>query len=53
MRELQGVLDVMRHKVRIYEEHVARGEADRLWNPSHPERGQDSELPGSADQEST
>ncbi|MFD0152878.1 MerR family transcriptional regulator [Streptomyces sp. NPDC055721] len=35
IRELQDTLDVMRHKVRIYEEHVARGEADRLWNPSH------------------
>jgi DNA-binding transcriptional MerR regulator len=36
IRELQDTLDVMRHKVRIYEDHVARGEADRLWNPSHP-----------------
>ncbi|MFD8697000.1 MerR family transcriptional regulator [Kitasatospora purpeofusca] len=36
VRELQGTLDVMRAKVRIYEEHLARGEADRLWNPSHP-----------------
>ncbi|MBL1105459.1 MerR family transcriptional regulator [Streptomyces sp. 5-8] len=33
--ELREALDVMRHKVRIYEDHVARGEADRLWNPSH------------------
>ncbi|MFJ9772976.1 MerR family transcriptional regulator [Kitasatospora sp. NPDC101157] len=37
IRELQGTLDVMREKVRIYEEHLARGEADRLWNPSHPD----------------
>lgn len=35
IRELQGTLEVMRQKVRIYEDHVARGEADRLWNPSH------------------
>ncbi|WP_037686506.1 MerR family transcriptional regulator [Streptomyces durhamensis] len=37
IRELQESLAVMRYKVRIYEEHVARGEADRLWNPSHPD----------------
>ncbi|WP_329619388.1 MerR family transcriptional regulator [Streptomyces sp. NBC_01255] len=36
IRDLQDTLDVMRHKVRIYEDHVTRGEADRLWNPSHP-----------------
>ncbi|WP_371617050.1 MerR family transcriptional regulator [Streptomyces sp. NBC_00454] len=36
IRELQDTLDVMRHKVRIYEDHVARGEADQLWNPSRP-----------------
>ncbi len=36
VRELQGTLEVMRAKVRIYEDHLARGEADRLWNPSHP-----------------
>lgn len=35
--ELRETLDVMRHKVRIYEEHIARGEADRLWNPSRPD----------------
>ncbi|MFD5325717.1 MerR family transcriptional regulator [Streptomyces sp. NPDC127092] len=35
IRELQETLDVMRYKVRIYEDHLARGEADRLWNPSH------------------
>jgi len=28
---------VIRYKVRIYEEHVARGEADQLWNPSYAE----------------
>ncbi|MFF9641596.1 hypothetical protein [Kitasatospora aureofaciens] len=39
IRELQGALEVMREKVRIYEEHLARGEADRLWNPSHPDAG--------------
>ncbi|WP_331728257.1 MerR family transcriptional regulator [Streptomyces sp. NBC_00158] len=37
IRELRETLDVMRHKVRIYEEHIARGEADRLWNPARPE----------------
>ncbi|GEB61301.1 hypothetical protein [Streptomyces gardneri] len=37
IRELQDTLEVMRHKVRIYEDHVTRGEADRLWNPSHPD----------------
>lgn len=36
LRELNEALDVMRYKVRIYEEHLARGEADRLWNPSRP-----------------
>ncbi|MFD7033139.1 MerR family transcriptional regulator [Streptomyces sp. NPDC059917] len=41
MRELQGTLDVMRYKVRVYEEHLARGEADRLWNPSPSDAGQD------------
>ncbi|GAA3799698.1 MerR family transcriptional regulator [Streptomyces coacervatus] len=40
IRELQETLDVMRHKVRIYEDHVVRGEADRLWNPSHPDAAQ-------------
>ncbi|MFI9741423.1 MerR family transcriptional regulator [Streptomyces sp. NPDC052494] len=40
MRELQDTLDVMRYKVRIYEDHVARGEADRLWNPSHSDPAQ-------------
>ncbi|MFD5617596.1 MerR family transcriptional regulator [Streptomyces yangpuensis] len=34
IRELRDALDVMRYKVRIYEDHVERGEADRLWNPS-------------------
>ncbi|GGY30496.1 MerR family transcriptional regulator [Streptomyces omiyaensis] len=37
IRELQDTLDVMSHKVRVYEDHLARGEADRLWNPSHPD----------------
>ncbi|MFJ2598441.1 MerR family transcriptional regulator [Streptomyces erythrochromogenes] len=37
IRELREALDVMRHKVRIYQDHVVRGEADRLWNPSHPD----------------
>ncbi|WP_043472746.1 MerR family transcriptional regulator [Kitasatospora sp. MBT66] len=35
VRELRDTLEVMRAKVRIYEDHLARGEADRLWNPSH------------------
>ncbi|MFD7965356.1 MerR family transcriptional regulator [Streptomyces zaomyceticus] len=53
IRELQETLDVMRYKVRIYEEHVARGEADRLWNPSHPgtaraETGQERHPPEEA-----
>ncbi|MFE5207498.1 MerR family transcriptional regulator [Streptomyces sp. NPDC056600] len=34
--ELREALDVMRFKVRIYQEHLARGEADRLWNPARP-----------------
>ncbi|MER7719281.1 MerR family transcriptional regulator [Streptomyces flaveolus] len=42
IRELQDTLEVMRHKVRIYEDHVARGEADRLWNPSHSDVAQAS-----------
>ncbi|MFD4234737.1 MerR family transcriptional regulator [Streptomyces sp. NPDC058542] len=37
IQELHGTLEVMRHKVRIYEDHLARGEADQLWNPSHAE----------------
>lgn len=40
IRELHECLDVMRHKVRIYADHLARGEADRLWNPSHPDAAQ-------------
>ncbi|MCX4684318.1 MerR family transcriptional regulator [Kitasatospora purpeofusca] len=36
VRELRGTLEVMRAKVRIYEDHLSRGEADGLWNPSHP-----------------
>jgi DNA-binding transcriptional MerR regulator len=35
--ELNECLEVIRYKVRIYEEHVERGEADQLWNPSHPD----------------
>ncbi|MBH5335263.1 MerR family transcriptional regulator [Streptomyces pactum] len=35
LRELQETLDVVRAKVRIYEDHLARGEAHQLWNPSH------------------
>ncbi len=31
---LHATLDVIRYKVRIYEEHLDRGEADGLWNPS-------------------
>jgi DNA-binding transcriptional MerR regulator len=42
IQELHETLNVMRHKVRIYEDHLARGEADRLWNPSHPEAAQAS-----------
>lgn len=40
IRELQDTLDVMRHKVQIYEKHLARGEADRLWNPSYSDAAQ-------------
>jgi DNA-binding transcriptional MerR regulator len=36
IQALHETLNVMRHKVRIYEDHLARGEADRLWNPSPP-----------------
>ncbi|MGW7461610.1 MerR family transcriptional regulator [Streptomyces sp. NPDC054797] len=40
IRELHETLDVMRYKVRIYEDHLARGEADRLWNPSRSDAAQ-------------
>ncbi|MET9621258.1 MerR family transcriptional regulator [Streptomyces sp. NPDC006464] len=40
VQELRETLDVMRHKVRIYEEHLVRGDADRLWNPTHPDAAQ-------------
>ncbi|MFD7014630.1 MerR family transcriptional regulator [Streptomyces sp. NPDC059161] len=42
IRELHETLAVMRDKVRIYEDHLARGEADRLWNPSHPDHAADT-----------
>ncbi len=42
IRELQETLDVMRDKVRIYEDHLVRGEADRLWNPSHSDAARTS-----------
>lgn len=45
IRELQDTLAVMRHKVRIYEDHVARGEADRLWNPSRPAAATQADIP--------
>ncbi|WP_314252107.1 MerR family transcriptional regulator [Streptomyces kutzneri] len=37
IQELQKALAVMRYKVRIYEDHLVRGEADGLWNPSRPD----------------
>ncbi|MEU1816802.1 MerR family transcriptional regulator [Streptomyces roseifaciens] len=40
VQELRETLAMMRHKVRIYEEHLARGDADRLWNPSRPDAPQ-------------
>jgi DNA-binding transcriptional MerR regulator len=40
IQELQETLAVMRQKVRIYEDHLVRGVADRLWNPSHPDAAQ-------------
>ncbi|MFE9552477.1 MerR family transcriptional regulator [Streptomyces sp. NPDC006692] len=43
IRELHETLAVMRDKVRIYEDHLARGEADRLWNPSHPDHAADTQ----------
>jgi DNA-binding transcriptional MerR regulator len=46
IQALQEVLDVMQQKVRIYTDRVARGDADRLWNPSHPDAD-----PTDADQE--
>ncbi len=49
IRELREALGVMRHKVRIYEDHVERGEADRLWNPSRT----DATAPDCAPQEAT
>jgi DNA-binding transcriptional MerR regulator len=41
MRELQECLDVIRYKVKVYAEHVARGQSDELWNPSHRDAGTD------------
>ena len=41
MRELQECLDLIRYKAKIYAEYVARGQADELWNPSHPDAGTD------------
>ncbi|MFD4240504.1 MerR family transcriptional regulator [Streptomyces sp. NPDC058525] len=37
IQELREALDVVRYKVRVYADHLARGEADRLWNSSHPD----------------
>ncbi|MGW4508759.1 MerR family transcriptional regulator [Streptomyces sp. NPDC004436] len=39
--ELREALDVVRYKVRVYAEHLARGEADGLWNPSRDGNGDD------------
>ncbi len=33
MRELDECYELISCKVRIYEKHVAQGDADRLWNP--------------------
>jgi DNA-binding transcriptional MerR regulator len=35
IRELHECLEVIGYKVKVYEERMARGDADRLWNPSH------------------
>lgn len=37
IQELSETLNMMRHKVEIYEDHIACGEADGLWNPSRPD----------------
>ncbi|GLX38302.1 hypothetical protein Sros01_43750 [Streptomyces roseochromogenus] len=31
---------MMRYKVQFYEKHLARSEADRLWNPSYSDAAQ-------------
>jgi DNA-binding transcriptional MerR regulator len=33
MRELTECYELISYKVRIYEKHVAEGDADALWNP--------------------
>ncbi len=43
LSELQECLDVIRYKVRVYEEHLARGEADQLWSPPIPAPSQSNE----------
>ncbi|MCF3185182.1 MerR family transcriptional regulator [Streptomyces polychromogenes] len=47
IRELQEALSVIRYKVGIYEDHVARGEAGTLWNPSRPPTPGTEPEPGS------
>ncbi len=34
--ELTKCLDLISYKVRVYEERLAQGTADRLWSPSSP-----------------
>ena len=36
MRELSECYDLISYKVRIYEQHLAEGDADQLWNPERP-----------------
>jgi hypothetical protein len=33
MRELSECYDLISYKVKIYEQHLAEGDADQLWNP--------------------
>ncbi|HEV3355634.1 MAG TPA: MerR family transcriptional regulator [Pseudonocardiaceae bacterium] len=37
MRELAECYELISCKVTIYEQHVADGDADRLWNPERPD----------------
>ena len=34
MRELAECYELISHKVRVYEQHLADGRADRLWSPA-------------------
>lgn len=36
MRELSECYDLISYKVKIYQQHLADGDADCLWNPERP-----------------